>query len=136
MRPAFYAEGTSAFKRWRRCAVVGNSGHLLGTAYGAEIDAHDVVMRINQAPTATYEKFVGKRTTHRLLNRLWTLAYADYRVRRRGGGRLVGSRPQNYTGHRDCFRAHITWIAFKPARLGLLSSPRYLECCQAHTTRG
>jgi hypothetical protein len=71
--------GTSAFKRWGRCAVVGNSGHLLRTAYGAEIDAHDVVMRINQAPTHSYEKHVGRRTTHRLLNRLWTLAYQDYK---------------------------------------------------------
>ena len=59
--------------------MVGNSGHLLRTEYGADIDEHDVVMRINQAPTVSYEKFVGKKTTHRLLNRLWTLAYADYK---------------------------------------------------------
>ena len=32
---------------------------------------------INQAPTKGYEKFVGKKTTHRLLNRLWTIAYHD-----------------------------------------------------------
>jgi len=69
--------GNSAFKQWGRCAVVGNSGHLLRTTYGTQIDGHDVVMRINQAPTKEYESFVGKRTTHRLLNRLWTLAYAD-----------------------------------------------------------
>ena len=72
-------KGTSAFRRWGRCAIVGNSGHLLGSSYGVAIDAHDVVFRINQAPTLKYEKFVGKKTTHRLLNRLWTLAYQDYR---------------------------------------------------------
>ena len=38
---------------------------------------NDVVVRINQAPTKGYEKFVGKKTTHRLLNRLWTIAYHD-----------------------------------------------------------
>jgi hypothetical protein len=45
--------------------------------YGKQIDANDVVVRINQAPTKGYEKFVGKKTTHRLLNRLWTIAYHD-----------------------------------------------------------
>ena len=62
---------------WRTCALVGNSGHLLKMDYGKQIDANDVVVRINQAPTKGYEKFVGKKTTHRLLNRLWTIAYHD-----------------------------------------------------------
>ena len=30
---------------------VGNSGSLLYTKYGAQIDAADVVVRLNQAPT-------------------------------------------------------------------------------------
>ena len=62
---------------WRTCALVGNSGHLLKMDYGKQIDANDVVVRINQAPTKGYEKYVGKKTTHRLLNRLWTIAYHD-----------------------------------------------------------
>lgn len=70
-------KGTAAFSSWSTCAVVGNSGHLLRSAYGDAIDAHDVVMRMNQAPTKGYEKHVGSKTTHRLLNRLWTLAYAS-----------------------------------------------------------
>jgi hypothetical protein len=34
------------------CAIVGNSGLLLKTAYGEMIDQHDVVIRMNLAPTA------------------------------------------------------------------------------------
>lgn len=45
--------------------------------YGEQIDAHDVVMRMNQAPVKGYEAHVGSKTTHRLLNRLWTLAYGS-----------------------------------------------------------
>eukprot|EP00899_Mesostigma_viride_P026236 jgi/Mesvir1/6798/Mv08999-RA.2 len=61
--------------RWERCAVVGNSGSLLLTRFGRDIDSHDVVFRINQAPTLGYEELVGVRTTFRLLNRMWTLGY-------------------------------------------------------------
>ena len=64
-------------KPWSTCALVGNSGHLLKMEYGQQIDQSEIVVRINQAPTKGYEKFVGKRTTHRLLNRLWTIAYHD-----------------------------------------------------------
>ncbi|XP_071959096.1 CMP-N-acetylneuraminate-beta-galactosamide-alpha-2,3-sialyltransferase 2-like [Antedon mediterranea] len=51
----------------RRCAVVGNSGNLKGSSYGAEIDAHDMVIRMNEAPLAGFEKDVGYRETHRLM---------------------------------------------------------------------
>jgi hypothetical protein len=34
-----------------RCAVVGNSGVLLNTTFGSDIDAHQVVIRLNAAPT-------------------------------------------------------------------------------------
>jgi len=64
--------------KYQTCAVVGNSGTLTtGIQYGNFINTHDVVMRINQGPTEGYEAIVGTRTTHRFLNRLWTLAYAD-----------------------------------------------------------
>jgi len=51
-----------------RCAVVGNSGRLLHSARGAEIDAHDAVFRINYAPLEGYERYVGSRTTFDVIN--------------------------------------------------------------------
>ena len=61
---------------FRRCALVGNSGSLTGKELGAAIDEHDVVIRLNQAPTKGYTPDVGKRATFRLLNSLWTGLYA------------------------------------------------------------
>ncbi|KTG31085.1 hypothetical protein cypCar_00013119, partial [Cyprinus carpio] len=39
---------------YRTCAVVGNSGDLLGSHYGPLIDLHDFVIRINKGPTEGY----------------------------------------------------------------------------------
>eukprot|EP00899_Mesostigma_viride_P011384 jgi/Mesvir1/20246/Mv13480-RA.1 len=64
------------------CAVVGNSGELRLAAWERAIDSHDVVMRVNQAPTGSmYRRHVGGKTTFRLMNRLWTAHY--------GSGRFV-----------------------------------------------
>ncbi|XP_069847549.1 CMP-N-acetylneuraminate-beta-galactosamide-alpha-2,3-sialyltransferase 1 [Dipodomys merriami] len=51
----------------RRCAVVGNSGNLRESFYGAEIDSHDFVLRMNKAPTMGFEADVGSKTTHHLV---------------------------------------------------------------------
>ena len=49
-------------------AVVGSSGHLLERNYASLIDDHDIVIRFNQARVEGYEKFVGSKTTHRVVN--------------------------------------------------------------------
>ncbi|XP_060742840.1 CMP-N-acetylneuraminate-beta-galactosamide-alpha-2,3-sialyltransferase 2-like [Tachysurus vachellii] len=53
--------------RCRTCAVVGNSANLLRSHYGAIIDAHNFVFRMNNAPTKGYESDVGAKTTHRAM---------------------------------------------------------------------
>jgi len=54
------------------CAVVGNSGSLkskVNRNRAAEIDAHDVVIRFNDAKTdSIYASIVGKKTSIRVLN--------------------------------------------------------------------
>ncbi|XP_017160865.1 CMP-N-acetylneuraminate-beta-galactosamide-alpha-2,3-sialyltransferase 2 [Poecilia reticulata] len=64
--------GRSPYGSWDpgrclRCAVVGNSGNLRGAGYGAAIDGHDYIMRINLAPTVGYEDDAGRRTTHHFM---------------------------------------------------------------------
>ncbi|XP_030643610.1 CMP-N-acetylneuraminate-beta-galactosamide-alpha-2,3-sialyltransferase 1-like [Chanos chanos] len=51
----------------RTCAVVGNSGNLLGSHYGKLIDIHDFVFRMNKGPTKGFETDVGTKTTHRVI---------------------------------------------------------------------
>ena len=50
------------------CALVGSSGSMLFDAHGPEIDAHDLVLRFNDAQTHGFESQVGKRTSIRILN--------------------------------------------------------------------
>ncbi|KAI4875082.1 hypothetical protein NFI96_033374 [Prochilodus magdalenae] len=51
----------------RTCAVVGNSGNLLKYKYGAEIDSHSIVFRMNKATTVGFEDHVGNKTTHHFM---------------------------------------------------------------------
>lgn len=37
-------------RQFKRCAVIGNSGDLLKTKFGEEIDGYDAVIRENGAP--------------------------------------------------------------------------------------
>ncbi len=64
------ADDSSVFPRpdkRRICAVVGASRNLLGSGYGDLIDAHDVVFRVNRAPTLAYGSDVGRKTTHHVM---------------------------------------------------------------------
>ncbi|KAJ8773022.1 hypothetical protein K2173_028199 [Erythroxylum novogranatense] len=57
-------------RQFRSCAVVGNSGDLLKTEFGKEIDNHDIVIRDNEAPVnKKYAKHVGLRRDFRLVVR-------------------------------------------------------------------
>jgi len=49
-------------------AVVGSSGYLLERDYATFIDNHDIVIRFNFARVEGYEKFVGTKTTYRIVN--------------------------------------------------------------------
>jgi hypothetical protein len=52
----------------KRCAVVGSSDILRFQHAGSDIDGHDLVFRINHAPTKGYESMVGNKTSYRLVN--------------------------------------------------------------------
>ncbi|ONK81857.1 uncharacterized protein A4U43_C01F33580 [Asparagus officinalis] len=57
-------------RQFRTCAVVGNSGDLLKTEFGQEIDEHDAVFRDNEAPVnEKYAKYVGLKRDFRLVVR-------------------------------------------------------------------
>ena len=55
--------------QFKTCALVSNSGSLLEAEFGYEIDQHDAVFRMNNAPTMGFEQHVGMKTTFDLLNR-------------------------------------------------------------------
>jgi len=55
-------------RRFPTCAVVGNSGILLGSCRGAQIDAHDLVIRLNNARVAGYAADVGAKTSLSFVN--------------------------------------------------------------------
>ncbi|XP_027102118.1 sialyltransferase-like protein 1 isoform X1 [Coffea eugenioides] len=57
-------------RQFATCAVVGNSGDLLKTEFGEEIDSHDAVIRDNEAPVnEKYAKYVGLKRDFRLVVR-------------------------------------------------------------------
>ncbi|XP_065544382.1 alpha-2,8-sialyltransferase 8B [Lathamus discolor] len=49
-------------KQFPTCAIVGNSGVLLSSRCGPEIDAHSFVIRCNLAPVQEYSQDVGMKT--------------------------------------------------------------------------
>lgn len=57
-----------SLEKLNTCAIVGNSGALLGADNGKYIDNHELVVRFNTLPTKGYHEKVGARTTFRFLN--------------------------------------------------------------------
>ncbi|XP_062870788.1 CMP-N-acetylneuraminate-poly-alpha-2,8-sialyltransferase [Trichomycterus rosablanca] len=55
-------------KRFKNCAVVGNSGVLLQSGCGKEIDSHNFVIRCNLAPLAEFVEDVGLRSDFTTMN--------------------------------------------------------------------
>jgi beta-1,6-galactosyltransferase len=55
-------------RRFPTCAVVGNSGTLLSSSRGAQIDAHDLVVRLNNARVAGFAADVGAKTSLSFVN--------------------------------------------------------------------
>ncbi|XP_019617432.1 PREDICTED: alpha-2,8-sialyltransferase 8B-like [Branchiostoma belcheri] len=59
---------TTPITHYRTCAVVGNSGILLNSSCGAEIDAHQFVIRSNLPPVLKFSRDVGSKTNLNLIN--------------------------------------------------------------------
>ncbi|XP_035681652.1 alpha-N-acetylneuraminide alpha-2,8-sialyltransferase-like [Branchiostoma floridae] len=59
---------STPIRQYRTCAVVGNGGILLNSSCGAEIDAHDFVVRSNLPPTLPYRQDVGIKTNFTAVN--------------------------------------------------------------------
>lgn len=57
-----------------RCAAIGSSPSLLLAQHGPEIDAHDIVLRFNFAPTTGHESSVGSITHLRMMAQLYVPA--------------------------------------------------------------
>ncbi|XP_022669785.1 beta-galactoside alpha-2,6-sialyltransferase 2-like isoform X2 [Varroa destructor] len=71
----FRAQGSDLYfplttpQAFNTCAIVSSAGSILKSHLGREIDAHDVVLRFNNAPAGGFfAEDVGSRTTHRVIN--------------------------------------------------------------------
>ncbi|KAJ3677956.1 hypothetical protein LUZ60_001759 [Juncus effusus] len=55
-------------RRYKSCAVVGNSGILLKSENGDLIDSHELVIRLNNARISGYRRHVGSKTNFSFIN--------------------------------------------------------------------
>lgn len=63
-----YNGAMNSKRKYRTCAVVGNSGILLNSENGKLIDSHEAVIRLNNARTRSFERNVGSKTTISFVN--------------------------------------------------------------------
>ncbi|TFK08303.1 cytidine and dCMP deaminase domain-containing protein 1 [Platysternon megacephalum] len=63
---ALQSRGETHHLRCRRCVVVGNSNSIRGRGFGAVIDSHNIVIRLNNAPVKDHKEDVGEKTSIRL----------------------------------------------------------------------
>lgn len=68
LRGKYDVEKKGLERKYKSCAVVGNSGILLNTEHGNLIDSHEVVIRLNNARTRNFERNVGKKTSVSFVN--------------------------------------------------------------------
>mmetsp|Transcript_13914 Transcript_13914/g.39373 ORF Transcript_13914/g.39373 Transcript_13914/m.39373 type:complete len:578 (-) Transcript_13914:95-1828(-) len=54
--------------KWGTCALVGSSGILKKYKQGKEIDLHDAIWRLDNAPVEGFEEHVGSHTTIRIVS--------------------------------------------------------------------
>ncbi len=62
----------------KTCAVIGNSSALLDTTYGELIDSHDIVIGFNFSPVLGFEKYVGSKSTIRIMGKSWLPPLSTY----------------------------------------------------------
>lgn len=81
-----------------RIAIVGNAGYLLESGYGRQIDACDVVIRMNNFRLSGYDHAIGTHVDIVLTNfSRYTMAFDNPDLQR---ARLfVSSRPMNFVRH-------------------------------------
>lgn len=72
----------------RTCAVVGSADILRLSPQGRAIDSHTLVWRLNNAPTAGFERQVGRRTSVRVINHV---AIEKWVMRARNRSRLMAT---------------------------------------------
>jgi len=65
-----YEQDFLSKQRFKSCAVVGASGNLRNASRGRDIDAHDIVIRINEPVIENFEEDVGTKTTVMFTNGL------------------------------------------------------------------
>ncbi|XP_071963546.1 alpha-2,8-sialyltransferase 8B-like [Antedon mediterranea] len=102
------ANTTEFLQHHDTCAIIGNSGILLNSGCGREIDAHDLVVRANCARILGFENDVGKKTSIMAFNQ------ASMRLlKQRIGGRKIVDR-----GLLKMFRTFNNTIAWYPLGAG------------------